>query len=94
MQSSPSTPVFKNIVDNPYCTCGDIEYTHHFLFVCLQYKYLRRDLLNLVSDISQPNLNVLLCCDITLTFVQNKQRFKAVTVQEFIIKSKCFEYTH
>ena len=79
----------KNIVDNPYCTCGDIEDTHHFLFVCHQFTDLRRDLLNSVSDICQPNLNVLLCGDITLTFVQNKQIFKAV--QEFIIKSKRFE---
>ena len=37
MQSSSSTPAIKNIVDNPYCTCGDIEDTHHFLFVCHQY---------------------------------------------------------
>ena len=41
----------KYIVDNPYCTCGDIEDTHHFLFVCHQYTDLRRDLLNSVSDI-------------------------------------------
>ena len=82
----------KNIVENLYCTCGDIEDTHHFLFVCYQYSDLRRDLFNSVSDICQPNLNVLLCGDITLTFVQNKQIFKAV--QEFIIKSKRFEYTH
>ena len=34
----------------------------------------------------------LLCGDKTLTFVQNKQIFKAV--QEFIIKSKRFEHTH
>ena len=82
----------KNIVDNPSCTCGDIEDTHHFLCVCHQYTDLRRDLLNSVSDICQDYLNVLLCGDITLTFVQNKQIFKAV--QEFIIKSKRFEYTH
>ena len=75
----------KNIVDHPYCTCGDTEDTHHFLFVCHLYTNLRQNLLNSVSDICQPNLNVLLCGDITLTFVQNKQIFKAV--QEFIIKS-------
>ena len=90
MQSSSSTPASKNVVDNPCCTCGDIEDTN-FLFVCHQYKDLRRDLLNSVSDICQPNLNVLPCGDITLTFVQNKQIFKAV--QEFIIKLKRFEYT-
>ena len=82
----------KIIVDNPYCTCGDIEDTHHFLFVCHQYTDLRRDLLNSVSNICPPNLNVLICGDITLTFVQNKQIIKAV--QEFIIKPKRFEYTH
>ena len=82
----------KYIVDSPYCTCGDIEDTHHFLFVCHQFTDLRRDLMNSVSDICQPNLNVLLCGDISLTFDQNKQIFEAV--QEFIIKSKRFEYTY
>ena len=73
MQSSPSTSAFKNIVDIPYCTCGDIEDTHNFLCVRHQFTYLRRDLINSVSDICQPNLNVLLCGDISLTFDQNKQ---------------------
>ena len=50
----------KNIVDSPYCTCGDKEDTHHFLFVCHQFTDFRRDLINPVSDICQPNLNVLL----------------------------------
>ena len=92
MQSSRQHLHSKNIVDSLYCTCGDIEDTHHFLFVCHQFTDLRRDLLNSLSDICQPNPNVLLCGDISLTFVQNKQIFKAV--QEFIIKSKRFEYTH
>ena len=78
MQSSPSTPAFKNIVDSPYCTCGDIEDSHHFLFVFHQFTDLRRELINSVSDICQPNLNVLLCGGISLTFDQNKQIFKAV----------------
>ena len=52
----------------------------------------RRDLISSVSDICQHNLNAVLCGDISLTFDQNKQIFKAV--QEFIIDSKRFEYTH
>ena len=68
----------KHIIDSPYCTCGAIEGTHHFLFVCHQFIDLRRDLINSVSDICQPNLNVLLCGDISLNFDQNKQIFKAV----------------
>ena len=89
MQFSPSTPVLKNIVDSPYCTCGDIEDTHHYLFVCNQFTYLRRDIINSVSDICQPNLSVLLCGDIPLTFDQTKLILKVV--QKFIIKSKRFE---
>ena len=92
MQSSLSTTAFKNIVDSPYCTCVSIEDTNHFLFVCHQFTDLRRNLIISVSDICQPNMNVLLCGDISLTFDRNKQIFKAV--QEFIIKSKSFEYTY
>ena len=31
----------KNIYDSPYCTCGDIEDTHHFLLVCNQFTDFR-----------------------------------------------------
>ena len=78
MQSSPITHVFKNLVDNHHCTCGDIEDTHHFLFACHQFTDLRRDLINSASDICLHNTNVLLCNDISFTFDQNKQIFEAV----------------
>ena len=78
----------KNIVDSPYCTCGAIKDTHNFLFVCHQFTDLKRNLISSVSDICQPNLNVLLCGDISLIFDHNKQIFKAV--QECIIKSNVF----
>ena len=82
----------KNIVDSAYCTCGDKKDTHHFLFVCQQFTDPRRELINSVSNICQHNLSVLLCGNISLTFDQSKQTFKAV--QEFIFKSKRFEYTY
>ena len=82
----------KHIVDSPSRTCDDIEDNHYFSFVCHQFTDLKRDLVNSVSDICQPNLNVLLCGDMSLTFDPNKQIFKAV--QEFIIKSKRFEYAY
>ena len=31
----------KSIIDSPYCTCSEIEDTHHFLFVCHQFTDLR-----------------------------------------------------
>ena len=55
-----------NVVDGPHCICGHIEDTRYFLFVCHQFTDLRQDLLNSVSDICQPILNVLLCGDILL----------------------------
>ena len=82
----------KNIVDSPYCTCGDIVDTHHFLLVCHQFTDLRQDLINSVSDIYLPNFNVVLCGDVSLTFDQNQHISKAV--QEFIIKSNRFEYKY
>ena len=92
MQSSPTTPAFKNIVDRATRTCGNIEDTHHFLFVCHQFTDLRCDLINSLSDICPPYLNVLLCVDISVTFDQNMQVFKAA--HKFIIKSEHFECTY
>ena len=79
----------KNIIDSPQCVCGSIEDTHHYLFVCQQFANLRRELLNSVSDICHPNLNVLLHGDPSLSFDKNKKIFQAV--QDFIMKTKRFE---
>ena len=68
MQASPKTLALRNKVDGPYCTCGDIEDTHYFLFVCHQFTDLRLDLVNSEQDICQPNLNVLLYGEVSLTF--------------------------
>ena len=48
----------KNIIDSPECTCGLIEDTSHYLFVCHRFADLRRELLNTISEICHPNLNV------------------------------------
>ena len=59
----------KQQVDGPYCTCGDIEDAqHYFLFVCHQFTDLKHDLISSEQDICQPNLNVLLYGEISLTF--------------------------
>ena len=79
----------KKIIDSPRCACGSIEDTNHYLFVCHRYTDSRRELLNTVSTICHPNLNVLLYGDPSLSFDQNKHIFSAV--QDFIIKTKRFE---
>ena len=74
MQSSRATIVLKY-------SCED---AHHYLFVCHQFTNLRRDLINSLSDICQPYLNVLLCGDISLPFSQNKKIFEAVHSTVFL----------
>ena len=63
-----------------YCSCGDIEGTHHFLFVCHQFTDLRRDLINSVTNIRQPNLNVLLCGDISLILIKISRYLKLYNI--------------
>ena len=43
----------KNITDSPLCTCGVVENTFHFSFVCEHFSIIRRELMNDFSFI--PN---------------------------------------
>ena len=79
----------KNIVDSPLCACGSFEDTHHFLLSCNRYAVLRQELVNRVTPICQPSLNVLLYGNQELSNSTNKQIF--LSVQEYLIKSKRFE---
>lgn len=79
----------KNIIDCPRCVCGSIEDTHHYLLVCNQYTDIRRELMNTVSEICNPSLNVLLYGDPSLSFEENKTI--VLTVHEYILRSKRFQ---
>ena len=88
--SSLNSHVFtKNIIDSPLCICGAIEDTSHYLFVCTRYLDLRQDLINAVSVMCEPTLNVLLYGNTELSYEQNKEIF--LSVQNYIIKSKRFQ---
>ena len=50
----------KNIIDNPLCLCGEVESTKHFLFDLSHYGEIRVAMLNNISAIYNPSLNVLL----------------------------------
>ena len=52
--------------------------------MCHHFTDLSRDLINSMSDICRPYLNVLLCGDISLPFDQNKQIFEAVHSTVFL----------
>ena len=78
----------KNIIDNPYCTCGAIEDTYHFLFECLNYVDHRRTMNNVLVEFGQLSLNILLFGDASLPFDQNVKLFEAV--QSFISSTNRF----
>ena len=79
----------KNIVDSPLCRCGSVETTQHFFFDCSRYDNIRPNLINEVSRVTTPSLDVLLYGDDTKDFTANSVIFQAV--QRFIECSKRFE---
>ena len=79
----------KYVVDSPLCRCGSIETTQHFFFDCCRYDHIRPDLLNEVTCVTTPSLNVLLCGDDTKDFTANTKIFQAV--HRYIECSKRFE---
>lgn len=81
----------KNIIDNPFCICGAVESTNHYLFECNRFNDLRQELLNKVNRFCPPTLNILLYGNNELTDTENKQIFLAV--QDYILKSKRFQVT-
>ena len=74
---------------SPFCDCGAIEDTRHFLLECIRFNDLRQDMADTISLLCNPTLNTLLYGNIELTNEENEWVFLAV--QEFLIKSKRFE---
>ena len=79
----------KNIIDSPICVCAAREDTQHFLISCTRYTTLRQELVNRVTPVFQPSLNVFLFGSQELSDSDNRQIFLAI--QEFLTKSKRFE---
>ena len=78
----------KNISDSPMCVCGSIENVQHFFFHCNLFHRQRVLLLNAVSNLCTPTVNVLLQGDQSLTNETNANIFQHV--HDFIISSKRF----
>ena len=79
----------KNIMDCLVCVCGSFEDAQHFLLSCTRYTILRQELVNKVSHVCQPPLNVHMFGSQELSNSADKQIVLAV--QDFSVKSKCFE---
>ena len=76
----------KNLVTDPFCSCGDVESTSHFLLQCPMYDVIRNDtILKLNYNI---NVDMLLYGDPVLSDIQNSGIFSVV--QKFIVLTKRF----
>ena len=68
----------KNIVNSPFCACGHVETTSHYLLNCQRYVNFRRDLEDAVTMHTSFTLNTLLFGDQSLSNEQNICIFSAV----------------
>ena len=68
----------KNIVNDPYCQCGAIETTKHYLFECHRYMYrqIREEMINVISRYCTHSLNCLLYGDERFNFNCNYLKAK------------------
>ena len=68
----------KNIVDSPFCECGDIEDTYHFFFQCPLYHDERQDMLNDLSPYRPVSLQLVLFGSKDSTVDANTRIFNVV----------------
>jgi hypothetical protein len=77
-----------HVIDDPYCTCGQIETAKHFLLHCPIYADLRENLLSSIDFIIPITIDTLLYGNNELSRNNNLEIFKIVHL--FIKKSKRF----
>ena len=78
----------KNVIDSPACDCGGVENVQHYFFECPFYHIIRTHLINSVSTICPPSVNVFLYGNSSLSTNLNKTIFQHV--QTYIDDSKRF----
>ena len=79
----------KNIISSPLCSCGAIETTNHFFFLCPKYNQSRTELINIITGItSDVELDTLLFGCSHLDEKENSKIFKCV--QQYIKESRRF----
>ena len=78
----------RNLTDSPFCRCGSIENTEHYLLQCRLYQQPRVEMLNSVSQLCHVTLGVLLSGDSSFSIDINSKIFSIL--QKFIKDSKRF----
>ena len=78
----------RNMTDSPFCRCGSIENTEHYLLQCRPYQQPRVEMPKSVSQLCHVTLDVLLSGDSSFSIYINSKIFSIV--QKFIKDSKQF----
>ena len=78
----------KNITESPFCRCGQVENSHHYLLCYPFYTAQRNELFNAVSEYQTISLNHLLYGDAFLPYTTNVLIFEKV--QKYISDTKRF----
>ena len=79
-----------HVIDDPLCFCGTgVEDSEHFFMKCPLYHTSRQRLIQIITDISVFNIDVLLFGDENLDIEQNCVIFDAV--HEYILQSERFK---
>ena len=63
----------KNIISDPYCLCGSVETTKHYLLECQSYS-ARTEMINRISRYRMPNL-IVYCSETTTWTITVIRRF-------------------
>lgn len=79
----------KNIIDDPFCQCGEIGDSYHFFFNCNRFSRQRNILKDELQQITTVTLSTLLYGDSCLSDETNAKIFKLV--HEYISSTKRFD---
>lgn len=77
----------KNLVENPFCSCGQVEDSKHFFFVCTRFREHRRQMFAKLSY-DPITIDKLLFGDNNLSDDENAENF--LVIQIFISKTGRF----
>ena len=78
----------KNILDSPNCICGERETAHHFFFICDRFNQIRTQMIDQISTICTPTLDIMLFGNHNFNYNTNVSIF--ASVHRFIEQSKRF----
>ena len=83
----------KNIIDSPNCLCGEIESTHHYLFMCPIYTCQQNSLFRKLLQLLNIRIRKIYYYLAVLILISTQILLFLTTVHKYIPQSKRFHKT-